>query len=233
MKPAKIVVSLSGGLDSAVMLALLSKQFPGDYDIACFSFDYGSRHNFKEIGAATDLCEHYHVRHRILNLDVVDQYGRSSLTARSKEVPEGHYEEESMRQTVVPGRNLIFASVLAGIAESLGAEAVYLAVHAGDHHIYPDCRPEFINSLCTTVGFSSGGKTCVRAPFINITKEMIVKMGLGQNVPFEKTWTCYKGEELSCGRCGSCQERLEAFKLNNAEDPLEYVTRELLPKKGS
>jgi 7-cyano-7-deazaguanine synthase len=141
------------------------------------------------------------------------------------EIPEGHYESENMRKTVVPGRNLIMLSIMAGIAESEGASFVGIGVHSGDHHIYPDCRHEFIKSADTTIFLSSDRKVHIDAPFIGEDKASILEMGYSYNikVPYHLTRTCYKDQIHSCGKCGSCSERLEAFYLIGKEDPITYA----------
>ena len=157
---------------------------------------------------------------------------RSRLLRRETRpaLPEGHYAEESMRQTVIPGRNMIFLSILAGIAESVGAQYVFIGTHAGDHFIYPDCRPAFLMSMDHAVRLSSEGKVEIRAPFVDVSKVAIVAEGIRLKTPFNLTWTCYKGHRIACGKCGSCQERLEAFKANNFIDPVTYDSRELISK---
>ena len=136
-----------------------------------------------------------------------------------------------MSQTVVPGRNLIMSSILASIAETVGAQQIYLGVHSGDHAIYPDCRPEFVEALDKTVKTSTDGKCVVVAPYLRGDKTSIIKDGLTMGVPYKDTRTCYKDQGIACGKCGSCQERLEAFKANGIEDPIEYETRTILAKE--
>ena len=150
---------------------------------------------------------------------------KSNLLLSGDEIPEGHYEHESMTKTVVPGRNLILASIMAGLAESVGAGVVALGVHTGDHHIYPDCRPNFIAALYEVIRSSSDGKVIVQAPFLNLDKTEILKIGftkVGVPVPYHLTRTCYKNQAASCGRCGSCTERLEAFANIGMKDHIEY-----------
>lgn len=230
----KIVVSLSGGLDSGVLLSeVIRLKFPQAEEVACLNFQYRSVHNKKELEAATKLAQHFGCAFYVQNVrSFIDPNGSSVLVqGGSGQIPEGHYNEASMKQTVVPGRNLIFAALMAGFAESFGANEIYMGVHSGDHYIYPDCRPGFLNSLHETIILSSDGKINFYAPFVGVSKAKIVESGLKTGFPFEKTWTCYKGGEQACGVCGSCQERLEAFSLNGVEDPLPYVTRELIAKK--
>lgn len=223
----KIVLGLSGGMDSATLLGYF---VDNGYQVHGCQFYYGSKHGEFERKAAQALVAHYNT---ILPDSVVmhefDLTGAfagftSNLLKTGGEIPEGHYESENMKLTVVPGRNLIFASIMAGLAESIGAEAIALGVHSGDHAIYPDCRPEFILALERTVGVSSAGEVTVFAPFLRDNKTSILEKGYQYDipVPYELTRTCYKEQEHSCGKCGSCQERLEAFSNINKVDPIRY-----------
>lgn len=228
----KIVLSLSGGLDSSTLMGLASAR---GLDIIPIFFDYGSKHNQHELAAATMIARHYLKDIRLVRLfDAMATSGiQSALLQSSKEeIPEGHYEAESMKSTVVPGRNMIFASFLTGIAISEGAAAVWLGIHAGDHAIYPDCRPEWFHAMDQAVRAASEAKVALNAPFLNEDKSFIVNQGKYLQVPYELTRTCYKSQYVACGKCGSCQERLAAFAANNTEDPIEYDTdcRVLLPK---
>jgi 7-cyano-7-deazaguanine synthase len=222
----KIVIGLSGGLDSATLLGTLLNE---GYEVYCCSFIYGSKHNPYEIKAAKDLVQFYReqgfvVSHTEFDLRHTFQYFNSALLVQGEAVPEGHYNDENMRRTVVPGRNLIFASSMAGLAESIGADLIGLGVHAGDHHIYPDCRPDFLDSLWDTIKLSSDGKVGLAVPFMNMSKTDILQKGLALpiQVPYQLTRTCYCDQELACGRCGSCRERLESFKNLNITDPVLY-----------
>lgn len=225
----KALVSLSGGMDSAVVLARCVAQHGEDH-VQAVGFTYGSKHNAYEWPKAQALAKHYGAGYHLIDLTAVMREFASDLLKTGGEVPEGHYEAESMRRTVVPFRNGIFTAVLAGLAESLGAGEVWLGVHAGDHHIYPDCRPEFVYSMNHAVCHGTDHKVMLWAPFQGKTKAEILKVGLALGVPFRLTRTCYCDQPVACGRCGSCQERLEAFAKNGVEDPLEYESRELLPK---
>jgi 7-cyano-7-deazaguanine synthase len=205
----KIVIGLSGGMDSATLLGLFLEE---GCEVHCCSFTYGSKHNAYEGRAAKKIVEYY------------TELGYSDLLKSGGDIPEGHYNDENMRSTVVPGRNMIMASIMAGIAESIGASVIGLGVHAGDHHIYPDCRKEFIKALDSAVYLSSDGKVEVSYPFISFTKANILKIGYSfdTTTPYHLTRTCYKDQEESCGKCGSCQERLEAFTIIGLEDPIKY-----------
>jgi 7-cyano-7-deazaguanine synthase len=221
----KCAVGVSGGLDSTVLLAHLVKQ---NYTCHGVGFHYGSKHNAFENMAAAEVCRHYGVPYT--HVDLTGLFGQypveaSSLLKAGSEIPEGHYEEENMRQTVVPGRNLIILSVLAGFAEAIGADTISIGAHAGDHFIYPDCRPAFMDAAKSAVQLSSDNKVILIVPFLHEKKDGIVRVGHALGVPFEKTRTCYKDQAVACGKCGSCQERLESFALNGMKDPLEYETR--------
>lgn len=214
----KIVIGLSGGMDSATLLGMLLET---NYEVHACSFIYGSKHNKFENEAVFNIVKYY----QNLNLPVilhpfeitrVFSGFKSNLLLNGGEIPEGHYEDENMKLTVVPGRNLIFASIMAGLAESIGAEAVALGVHAGDHAIYPDCRPDFINALRATILASSDKAVTVVCPLINMTKTDILQAGyynVTPPVPFHLTRTCYKDQPDPCGKCGSCVERAEAFEV--------------------
>lgn len=226
----KAILSLSGGLDSAVLLAHTAQS----RDVSCVGFSYGSKHNPYENAAAVSIAAHYGVPFRLVDLSSVFlAMLKSDLLRNGGDVPEGHYEADSMRRTVVPGRNLIFASLLAGLAMSDRANEVWMGVHAGDHFIYPDCRPDFFHHLNRAVLEASEGSVWIRTPLMNIDKAEIVKRGIVLGVPFHLTRTCYVNDPIACGRCGSCQERLEAFYLNGIEDPIKYNSRVLFPKGES
>ena len=222
----KVVLGLSGGMDSATLLGYYLEQ---GAEVHCCSFYYGSKHGGYELQAAKNIIAFYQsrifaVKHYLFDLSQVFKDFNSALLLSGGNIPEGHYEEDSMRQTVVPGRNLIFASIMAGLAESIGAEKIALGVHSGDHHIYPDCRPEFIDALYTTIARSSSHSVEVEAPFLSDTKATILCRGYKYKVPvpYQLTRTCYKDQPLACGKCGSCQERLEAFAIITGKDPIEY-----------
>jgi 7-cyano-7-deazaguanine synthase len=220
----KIVIGLSGGMDSTTMLGILLNK---GYEVHACSFVYGSKHNQYERKAVEKIITFYQEKgFRIIwhFIDLSEAFldFNSSLLLTGDDIPEGHYEEESMRKTVVPGRNMIFGSIMAGLAESVGADEIALGVHQGDHHIYPDCRKEFIKAFDSAVYLSSGGKVTVITPLIDENKTSILEIGIPISVPYYLTRTCYKDQELSCGKCGSCQERIEAFKNLNLIDPIQY-----------
>ncbi len=220
----KSVVLLSGGLDSTVLMYSLmaeSECYP-------LTISYGQRHH-KEIIAARNVCEarggDLIKRWKYADLSVLRLLLPSSLTGVG-DIPHGHYQAESMKSTVVPNRNMILLSIAGGYAAGLGAECIAYAPHAGDHAIYPDCRPEFVaavnKALVLGTGWHNDGVR-IMAPFTEYTKADIVKLGRKLNVPFHLTWSCYEGDDLHCGVCGTCVERKEAFKLASVTDPTKYV----------
>jgi 7-cyano-7-deazaguanine synthase len=222
----KVVIGLSGGMDSTTLLGFLLEQ---GFSVHCISFTYGSKHNKYEQVAVKNIIEYYlrgGFKVTFSHIDLFEQFYliKSNLLLSGGDIPEGHYNEPTMKLTVVPGRNLIISSFLAAIAESTNAQSIALGVHSGDHFIYPDCRPEFINSLQQTLFYSTEGKVKIITPFTELNKADILKIGysLKTIIPYHLTRTCYKDQEISCGKCGSCVERLEAFSLINKKDPINY-----------
>lgn len=223
----KIVIGLSGGMDSATLLGHLLSQ---GYEVHCCTFRYGSKHNSYENEAAGKIVDYYksqgfNVKQYWFDLSpILGNLESALLASNSEDIPEGHYAHENMRKTVVPGRNLLFASAMAALAESIGAWAVALGVHSGDHFIYPDCRTEFVKSLDVTIFLSSDKRVEVIAPFHDLDKEGILRVGYEctPQVPYHLTRTCYKDQPVSCGKCGSCNERLEAFENLGKKDPIDY-----------
>lgn len=221
-----VLISLSGGLDSAVLLGYLLKL---GFKVECVSFQYGSKHNPIESACAANLCRHYDVPLYTVDISgvMLSPLFSSDLLITGGEIPEGHYEDINMKKTVVPARNMIFLSILAGIAESKKIPYIGIGVHQGDHFIYPDCRPEFINRMSSTIySATDGAVRKIEAPLLNMSKAEIVMLGHRIGTPFELTRTCYTANEIACGKCGSCTERLEAFKINNLVDPIAYETGE-------
>lgn len=218
------VILLSGGLDSTTLLYYLRHRGDEIYPLA---IRYGQRHS-KEIEAAEEVARSLNLTLEVINIAgfayLMSQSG-SALVNPRVEVPLGHYESETMKSTIVPNRNMIFASLAAAYAVAVGAQSIALAVHQGDHAIYPDCRWEFIESLQSTIQIGLEGYTSpilVEAPFVDIPKSSIVRMGAAFGVPYELTWSCYKGGSVHCGQCGTCVERKEAFSLAGIHDPTEY-----------
>lgn len=223
MNNKKVVLSLSGGLDSTTLLAYYLAK---NYEVLPVIFNYKSKHNKYENKAAFNVCKYYSLNYRFVEMPFINELFKSNLLSSGEEIPEGYYTDATMSQTVVPGRNLIFLSILAGYAESVEAGVVAVGVHAGDHAIYPDCRAEFIYSANTTIFLSSDSKVIVEAPFLYLDKTKILELGYSLPShyipPYNLTRTCYKDQELSCGKCGSCTERLESFENIGRKDPIKY-----------
>ena len=214
------VVSLSGGMDSTTLLAYVLQ----DHDALALSFDYGQRH-VRELDAARDVAQHYGVEHHVIDLTSVGRLlTGSALTDTSVQVPEGHYEAATMKATVVPNRNAIMANIAIGVASSREAACVALGVHAGDHAVYPDCRPEFIAALRHLAATALDGfhTPRIETPFVTWSKTDIARRAGALGVPLEKTWSCYKGGDRHCGRCGTCVERIEAIRDAGMTDPTGY-----------
>ena len=212
------VIILSGGLDSTTLLHQLVQE---GWQLKALSFDYGQKHS-KELECAALQAKKFNIEHEICSIDFMNDLFKSNLLKSGEAIPEGHYEDESMKQTVVPNRNMILISIAAGYALSNEATHLFYGAHAGDHTIYPDCRPEFIEQLAKTLELCDWNELALQAPFQDLDKAQIVKIGHDLDVDFTQTWTCYKGLEKACGVCGSCTERIEAFELNGYTDPLPY-----------
>jgi len=192
--------------------------------------NYGSKHNPREIPFAKLHADKLGIRHQIINLDFIDKLFNSALLSSGGEIPEGHYQAENMKQTVVPFRNAIMLSIAAGWAESLEAEGLVIAAHSGDHAIYPDCREAFMKAMADTIREGTYAGIKLLRPFIDLNKGAIVTVGVKHGVDFSKTYSCYKGGAIHCGKCGTCVERREAFIDAHIPDPTEYLTHEALPK---
>ena len=217
MEMRNSLIAYSGGVDSTTLL------YEYREEIACaVGFDYGSKHNAREIVAAKAICRELEIPYLIIPLAFIEEYFRSDLLLSGGEMQLGDYSEENMSSTVVPFRNGIMLSVLAGLAESRDLQRVLIANHFGDHAIYPDCRESFVKPMgeAITAGTSNGVKLV--APYTALTKTEIVARGTRLGVPYGKTYSCYQGGERHCGRCGTCRERHEAFVANGLEDPTLY-----------
>lgn len=220
----KIVLSLSGGLDSTVLLYHLKYRLGNE--VLGLSVNYGQRHE-RELLAAGKIAALNHIDHKTVDFREVGRMlmGGSSQTSADIEVPLGHYEAESMKQTVVPNRNMILLALAGAWAVSSRAEAVAYAAHAGDHAIYPDCRPAFAEAMEDAFKLCDWHPVKLLRPFVYpdpLTKATIVRIGSGLGVPFQTTYSCYRGAEKHCGRCGTCVERREAFQVAGVKDPTEY-----------
>jgi 7-cyano-7-deazaguanine synthase len=215
---AKVVVIYSGGMDS---FTVLNKAIQEGYDVYAVSFNYGQRHS-KELEFASRVCQKHNIEHKVVDISTVNQLLSGSSLTDNIDVPEGHYEESSMKSTVVPNRNMMMLSMAVAYAVSIEAEAVYFGAHSGDHAIYPDCRTEFVEAMNAVCKIANYQAVEVRAPYLASSKIDILTDGLKLGLNYADTWTCYNGREKACGRCGACQERLEAFAENGVQDPLEY-----------
>lgn len=214
------IVVLSGGMDSSVLIhKLLSEQ----YILKAVTFDYGQKHGSREIEAASKQANKLSLEHRTVDLTSITQlFGSSALTDSGIDIPSGHYTAESMKSTVVPNRNMIMLSVAAAWAIAEKYDFVAYAAHAGDHTIYPDCRPEFADAVSSALQLADWHKVSLLRPFVSITKSDICKLGAELGVDFSQTWSCYRGGQKHCGLCGTCVERKEAFALAGVLDPTVY-----------
>lgn len=211
------VIIVSGGMDSITLL------YDRKDEIALgISFDYGSNHNAREIPFAKMHCERLGIKHITIKLDFMHQYFKSSLLDGAEAIPEGNYADDNMRSTVVPFRNGIMLSIATGIAESNDLDQVLIANHGGDHTIYPDCRPEFINAIDAAATAGTYNNVKVVAPYTSITKSDIARIGKRLGIDYAETWSCYKGGEKHCGKCGTCVERKEALAEAGIEDHTIY-----------
>jgi len=219
---ANVVLALSGGLDSSVMVAQANKE----HNILLVTFRYRSKHNFWESLAARKIMLHYKLDG--IEVNAIDCFigSKSALMSHGDiAIPEADFNDPVQKQTIVPGRNLVFASILAGLAQSQFQKSeVWLGMHVGDFAIYPDCTPTWYENVYRAIYTQSEGRVILRAPWIDehLDKAGIVKKGLELRVPFELTRTCYKDQEIACGKCGACRERIEAFEKNKTHDPLPY-----------
>lgn len=212
------VIIYSGGLDSTTLLYEKQQRIA-----LAVSFNYGSNHNAREIACAQLHCRKLGIEHIVIDLEFIKTYFQSSLTAGADAIPEGNYNDDNMRSTVVPFRNGIMLSIACGIAESRGLSRVFIANHGGDHAIYPDCRESFIKAMNSTMQAGTYINVTLDAPYTNLSKSEIVKKGIELGIDYANTYSCYKGGEQHCGKCGTCRERQEAFAQAGIKDPTEYV----------
>lgn len=216
--PSKVLL-FSGGLDSTTLLWQLKP------DVKAIMFDYGQRH-VRELQSAIDICELAEVDYSVAELRNLRDLIRAGSQTGVAQVPEGHYAQDNMKTTIVPNRNMIMISIAVAHAISIRASEVWYAAHSGDHAIYPDCRPAFVDALREAIR-EGNAWTPVKlvAPFLAESKADVVRQGLSIDAPYHLTWSCYRGLGRACGRCGTCVERLEAFAENNTADPLDYDDR--------
>lgn len=211
------VIILSGGMDSVTLLHAEKERIA-----LAVTFDYGSNHAAKEIECAKWHCQQLGIEHIIIPLEFIHKYFKSSLLEGGTAIPEGHYADENMKSTVVPFRNGIMLAIACGIAESRNLGYVFIANHAGDHAIYPDCRESFIGSMSEAASNGTYNHVQILSPFQTFNKGDIAALGGKLGIDYTRTYSCYKGGEKHCGKCGTCVERKEAFELAGMTDPTEY-----------
>lgn len=216
----KTILILSGGLDSTCLLYELKKM--GD-EIICLNFQYGSKHNARELSAARHTVDEINIPLKVLNLQFITHLFKSALLFNGEDVPEGHYAAENMKKTVVPFRNAIMLSIAGGYAASIGANRIAAGIHAGDHTIYPDCRVEFFDSFKDLLRVGLWEKVDFYAPYLWLNKGDIARRGYDAGAPVYLTYSCYKGGLIHCGKCGACAERKEALGTLNRKDETVYV----------
>ncbi|MBQ9236848.1 MAG: 7-cyano-7-deazaguanine synthase QueC [Prevotella sp.] len=215
MKDSLII--LSGGMDSVTMLHEYKEQIA-----LAVSFDYGSKHNEREISFARLHCQRLAIEHLVIPLSFMEQYFTSSLLKGGADIPEGHYADDNMKSTVVPFRNGIMLSIAAGLAESRHLRHVMMANHSGDHAIYPDCRLQFVDAMSAAISAGTYEHLTVLAPYTDISKTAIAQRGKALGIDYSETWSCYKGGERHCGKCGTCIERKEALRDAGIIDTTDY-----------
>ncbi|MEQ6917612.1 7-cyano-7-deazaguanine synthase QueC [Halomonas aquatica] len=219
--PATVVI-YSGGMDS---FTVLHRALREGLDVHALSFDYGQRHR-RELEVAERVCRELGVPHQVVDITAIHGLiDNSALTDASREMPDGDYAAGNLTDTVVPNRNMILLSLAIAKAVNIGAGRVDYGAHGGDHVLYPDCRPEFVQAMNAVAGIANFTPVTIHAPFLRSGKAEILAEGLAMDLDYADTWTCYRGEALACGRCGSCRERLAAFRANGAVDPLGYSER--------
>ncbi|PCF94852.1 7-cyano-7-deazaguanine synthase QueC [Vreelandella nigrificans] len=213
------VVIYSGGMDS---FTVLHRAIQEGLNVHALSFDYGQRHA-RELVTAREVCRQLKVPHQVVDIRAIHGLiDNSALTNSSIAMPEGDYAADNLRATVVPNRNMILLSLAIAKAVNIGASRVDYGAHGGDHILYPDCRPEFVDAMNHVSGIANFEPVLIHAPYLKSTKADILRDGLAMGLDYRHTWTCYEGRTLACGKCGSCLERLAAFTANHATDPLEY-----------
>lgn len=215
---AKVVVIYSGGMDSFTVLHHALQQ---GHEIFAISFNYGQRH-VRELDAAAQVCQQLNIPHKVVDITAINSLLAGSSLTSDIAIPEGEYAEDNMRSTVVPNRNMILLSLAIGYAVSIEAEAVYYGAHSGDHDIYPDCRPEFVEKMNAVSLIANYEPIRIEVPYLHSDKAEILAAGLTMDLDYSQTWTCYNGREKACGKCSACSERLAAFAANQVVDPLAY-----------
>ncbi|KAJ1625759.1 exsB protein [Pavlovales sp. CCMP2436] len=216
----KVLVLVSGGMDSVTVLHWAAREHEL---VGAISFDYGAKHNHRELPFAAQHAKELGIRHEIVALDFIDRLFNSSLLKSGGDVPTGEYGNDNMKSTVVPFRNAIMLSIACGFAESIGAEGLAIGAHGGDHVIYPDCRPEFMKAMGDAISFGTYANITLLCPFQDTTKGGIVKAGIELGLDYAQTYSCYKGGEIQCGECGTCRERWQACEEAGIQDPTIYL----------
>ncbi|WP_111412045.1 7-cyano-7-deazaguanine synthase QueC [Billgrantia lactosivorans] len=220
VSPTATVVIYSGGMDSYTVLHRALRE---GIEVVALSFDYGQRHA-RELEVAARVCRTHGVTHQVADIRAIHGLiDNSALTDAGRDMPEGNYGEENLAATVVPNRNMILLSLAIAKAVNIGAGRVDYGAHGGDHVLYPDCRPEFVEAMNRVAGIANFAPVELHAPYLRSSKAEILADGLAMGLDYADTWTCYRGERLACGRCGSCRERLAAFAANGVCDPLAYA----------
>jgi len=221
---AKAVVIYSGGMDSYTVLHHALRQ---GYCVHALSFDYGQRH-VKELDIARRICQRLNIAHQVIDIQAIHPLiDNSALTDASRPLPAGDYDADNLAATVVPNRNMILLSLAIAHAVNIEAEVCFYGAHGGDHVLYPDCRPEFVERMNAASAVANFNAVRIEAPYLRASKTDILADGLGMGLDYAQTWTCYQGDELACGECGSCRERLAAFAERGLADPLAYRTAPL------
>lgn len=220
-RPAlSVVVLASGGMDSTTALYQATQTH---HVVGALSFHYGSKHNAREIPYARYHCKKLGIPHQVIRLGFMDRLFQSALLASGGEIPDGRYEPQNMHQTVVPFRNGILLAIAAGYAESIGAKGLVIAAHSGDHALYPDCRENFMRAMEQAIRYGTYAQLTLLRPFIDCDKSQIVQQGMALGIDYSKTWSCYKGQKIHCGTCGTCLERKAAFRTLGQIDPTHYA----------
>ncbi len=219
-RKTRVVIIASGGMDSTTLLYDILDQ---GYEVYVLSINYHQKHS-QELDFIRKTCKKLKIPHKIINLSKMGKelLYASALTSHKINIPEERYKEKNMKLTVVPNRNMILLSLAAGYAISLGAKKVFYGAHAGDHALYPDCRPEFVQAMRKVISLADWKPVTLEAPYLNLSKSDIISQGNKLGVDYSLTWSCYQGRIKACGKCGSCRERLKAFKKIGMKDPIKY-----------
>ena len=221
-----VVVLLSGGMDSVCALY----QSIEKYNVmSALSFDYGSKHNHKELPYASFHCEKLNIPHSIIKIDFIDDYFKPHLLKDGRYLQRSYYDKDSMNKTIVPFRNGIMLSIAVGYTESRNGNGVVIAAHNDNYSIYPDCREKFLKSMSQAVCAGTYNKMKIIRPFVFMTKDQIIRKGQMLGVDFSKTWSCDEDENIHCGECNTCMDRKEAFNSARIVDPTDYSSEEPLP----